>query len=225
MKTLKIGLLVVLLISAKAFAYDDCNLPYGDPPCECCEEKWGGGAPPNLAYVVFQGIERTDCDPGWVMLPPPNNRLFLLRLTEDFTGNTCEWSYNLDVIGGEGGIESDTWVISFDLTAYYSYNVYLANKVDNPPADMFYFWRRGHTDCNDTYLNEAQNWNCDGTFFYFWAGGTARIFWDEVQAQIALSDFNSDGIVNFKDFSILNSMSDPNHSIREFAANWLSETE
>lgn len=203
-----------------ANAYDDCNLPYGNPPCECCSENWGGGDPPAFAYIVFQGIERTDCDPEWVMLPPPNNRLFVLRL-DDFTGNTCAWSYNLDDVGGEGGVDSDIWVIGFDLTAYYGYNVYLANKVDDPPADMVYFYRRGQTDCRTVYTNELNNWECGGTFFYFWAGGTAKVFWLDSPD---FGDFNGDGIVNFEDYAILTKAPLSYQTLQRFAENWLLET-
>jgi len=225
MKTrLLIAILLSVLLITEASAVD-CNLPYGDPNCSCCSESWGGGPPPELAYVIFQGIERTDCDPNWIMLPPPNNRLFRLRLTEKFTGNTCAWSYNLDVVGGEGGRESDIWIVNVDLTAYYGYNVYLANTIDDKPADMFYFYRRGFTDCRTIYTNELDNWDCGGTFFYFWAGGTARIFWF---GSPYFGEFNGDGIVNFKDFNILTS-ADPNtadpNMLRRFAENWLVEFE
>lgn len=73
MKTICLSLLIVLMVSCAAD--DDCNDFVVDCwnalPCECCSENWGGGNPPELAYVIFQGIERTGCDPNWVMLPPP----------------------------------------------------------------------------------------------------------------------------------------------------------
>ena len=172
-----------------------------------------------MAFVVFQGIERTPCDSGWVMLPPPNNRLFVLRSTEELTGNTCAWSYNLDAVGGEGGAESDVWVIGLDLTAYYGNNVYLANKVDDPPADMIYFFRRGLTDCRTVYTNELDSWEC-GVIFYFWAGGTARIFWLESPN---FGDFNGDGIVDFEDFAILAKAPVSYQLLQRFADNWLLE--
>lgn len=217
---------ILIFCSVVAFVSADCNLPYGDPNCECCSENWGGGAPPALAFVVFQDIERTDCDPGWVMLRPPNNRLFILRLSEEFTGNTCAWSYNLDTVGGEGRVESDIWVVDIDLTAYYNNNVYLANKVDDPPADMIYFYHRGLTDCRTVYENELQSWDC-GPIFYFWAGGKVKIFWLD---SADFGDFNGDGIVNFKDYAILAEAPFLKNSPRiiyqvlwSFCENWLLE--
>jgi len=211
---------VLIVLCDVTDAFDDCNLPFGDPPCECCSENWGGGAPPEFGYIVFQDIERTDCDPGWVMLTPPNNRLFELRNTEALTGNTCAWSYNLDDAGGVGGVDSDIWVIGFDLTAYYGYNVYLANKVDDPPADMIYFFRRGVTDCRTVYTNELDSWAC-GWNCYFWAGGTARILWLESPD---FGDFNGDGIVNFEDYAILTKAPVSYQVLKRFADNWLHET-
>lgn len=207
---IKLVLLVLLAVSLNSFGLD-CNLPYGDPPCECCAEKWGNASapPPDTAFVVFQGIERTACDPGWIMLPPPNDRIFVLRL--DTTGDTCSWFYNLD---------DDIWVIRFDLTAYYNNNVYLANKVDDPPSHMIYFYRRGQTDCRTVYTNELNNWECDGIFFYFFAGGTAQIFWPDSPN---FGDFNRDGIVDFKDYAIFVAGKDEIsvEYIAPFARNWL----
>lgn len=214
-KQIFMTILFSVFLSAEIFSVD-CNLPYYMNDylfCECCSENWGGGDPPELAYVVFQGIERTNYDPNWVLLPAPNNRLFVLRLTEELTGNTCAWSYNLDAVGGEGGPESNVWVIHFDLTTRLN-NVYLANKVDDYPFDMIYFCHTGYKPpCRTIYTtNEIRQ-------PYFWAGGTARIFWSV--------DFNSDGIVNFEDFSILNSIfADPNAAdpnIQGFTKNWLNE--
>ncbi|MBA7474770.1 hypothetical protein ES707_10124 [subsurface metagenome] len=220
------AVLIFMLICVLIFlcdvtgASDDCDLPFGDPPCECCSEKWEGDAPPTLGYIVFQDIERTDYDPVWVMLPPPNNRLFELRRVDPLAGNTCAWSYNLDDVGGEGGVDSDIWVIGFDLTAYYSYNVYLANKVDdckNPDdcADMIYFWSRGHTDCNTVYANEANRSD------YFFKGGTAEIFW---LGSPNFGDFNGDGVVNFEDYAVLVTGPLSYRSLQSFARNWLFET-
>ncbi len=216
---MRILISTLIFCSVVANAYTDCSPPYGDPPCECCSENWGGGVPPALAYIVFQDIERTGCDPGWVMLPPPNDRLFVLRNSEELTGNTCAWSYNLDDVGGEGGPDSDIWVIGFDLTAYYGYNVYLANKVDDPPADMIYFFRRGLTDCRAVYTNELQSFSCE-PFVNFWAGGTARIFWLDSPG---FGDFNGDGIVNFVDYAILARAPLSYRALRSFAENWLHE--
>lgn len=218
----KILALFIFIFAECAFGLD-CNLPYGDAPCMCCAKTWGdfNAPPPEIALIVFYNIERTDCEPGWIMLPPPNDRVFVL-LRNDITGDTCEWSYNLNDVGGEDGVDSDVWVIRLDLTAYWSFNVYLANKVDDPPCDMVYFYRRGHTDCRTIYINELDNWNCDGAFFYFWAGGTAKIFWPNSPD---FGDFNGDGIVNFNDYVILLAGNDeiPIEYISYFGRNWLRE--
>lgn len=208
---------VLIFLCDVTDASDDCNLPFGDPPCECCSENWGGGEPPFFAYIVFRDIERTGCDPNWVMLPAPNNRLFQLRCTSEFTTDTCAWSYNLDDVGGVGGVYSDIWVIGFDLTAYWSYNVYLANKLDDPPVDMVYFYRRGRTDCRRVYRSEYNSWEC-APFKYLWTGGTARIFWLNSPD---FGDFNGDGIANFEDYAILAKAPESYQPLKKFADNWL----
>lgn len=208
---------ILIFLCGVVDAFSDCNLPYGDPPCECCSEKWSGGAPPEFGYVVFQGIERTSCEPEWIMLPPPNNRLFTLRLADELTGSSCRWSYNLDAVGGAGGPDSDTWVIGFDLTNYFGFNVYLANKVDDPPADMRYFVARGFTDCRTVYDNELQSVSCE-PFVSFWVGGTAQIFWLNC---LNFGDFNGDGNVDFIDYAILANTPLSYQSLNRFTENWL----
>lgn len=197
----------------------DCDLPFGDPACECCSSNWGGDTPPEFAYIVFSDIERTDCDPGWSLLRPPLNRLFRLRLIEELTGNTCAWSYYLDVLGGKSGPDSEIWVIHLDLTAYFSFNVYLANKVDDPPANMIYFFTRGLTDCSTIYGNELNKWDCE-PIFHHWAGGTARVFWTNSPD---FGEFNGDGVVNFRDYAILARAPSSLDMLQGFVNNWLSQ--
>lgn len=215
-------LLVIGLVSLDSFGFDDCNLPYGDPPIGCCADKWGGDfdtPPPEIAFVVFQDVNRTDRSPVWKLILPPNDRAFLLRLYESEPPSLpqSKWSYNLDDIGGVGGVESDIWVVHFDLLAFNDYNVYLANKVDDPPADMRYFVDRGHTDCNTVFHNELYP---DGLFQGFFAGGTAEIFFCEAPD---FGDFNGDDIVDFIDYAILVASPDeiPIECIASFARNWL----
>lgn len=208
MKVIYLGLLISIFLTTEVFANDTiCDLPWGDPNCECCSENWSGWSPPEEAYIVFQDVERTNCDPNWIMLPAPNNRLFIL----EYTGG-CSWGYK--------GDESDIWIITLNLNAPTGRNIFLANTFDDNGSDMIYFVRRGRTDCRTVYVNELQSWDCE-PFVNLWAGGTARIFWHQTPT---FGDFNGDGTVDFKDYAILvKTPGIPNEVIRKFAENWLEK--
>ncbi|MBA7606364.1 hypothetical protein ES703_13512 [subsurface metagenome] len=169
------------------------DLTYVD--CECFEY----GRP---QYVIFLGLEQVADG-----VEPPNQKLFRLEWVPVEDSNYPPCSFMNEQPDPEG------WEVWLTLNFHSKY-LYLVRD----GGYERYFGLCDVNDCPVIWENELQR----GPRVISVHGKAYLWVWPDAQGQGPIFDFNYDGIVNFKDWSILTREGEvPMKTVSLFADNWL----